>query len=57
MQALTSAVGRTGTNGAPAVGGLTLGGGLGFFYGQVGYTADTAVNFQVSSRQPRMAWP
>ncbi|KAF8536170.1 hypothetical protein BDD12DRAFT_918443 [Trichophaea hybrida] len=36
-----------GTNGAPGVGGVTLGGGISFYYGQVGYTADTVVNFQV----------
>lgn len=36
-----------GRNGAVGVGGLTLGGGISYFSPQVGFTCDTAVNFEV----------
>jgi hypothetical protein len=36
-----------GRNGAVGVGGLTLGGGISYFSPQVGFTCDTAVNFEL----------
>ena len=36
-----------GRNGAVGVGGLTLGGGISYFSPSVGFTCDTAVNFEV----------